>query len=310
MNEITRRSMVAGSIAGAGVLLSNSQTTADKPAKAGWIDAHSHIWTRDIQKFPLAKGATLADLKPPSFTDDELLTLARRSDVDRVVLIAHTSFYAYDNAYLIHAARRHPGTFSVVGAVDDRTPHPDRAMRKLVDDYVRGFRITNWFHKDKWLDGPGMAAMWKTGAETGQAMCCLIDPDYIGSVDRMCERFPQTPVVIDHFARIGVDGVVRPKHVAELARLARHKHTHVKLSAYYALGKKKPPYLDLVPMIRRMLDAFGPERCMWASDAPYQLLDGNSYEASIELIRDRLEGLTAGDRAWLLRRTAERVYFS
>ena len=28
----------------------------------GYIDAHSHIWTRDVEKFPLAKGKTVADL--------------------------------------------------------------------------------------------------------------------------------------------------------------------------------------------------------------------------------------------------------
>jgi predicted TIM-barrel fold metal-dependent hydrolase len=63
-------------------------------------------------------------------------------------------------------------------------------------------------------------------------------------------------------------------------------------------------------MIRRVLDAFGPERCMWASDAPYQIEPPNSYAASIELIRDRLDGVSAGDKEWLLRKTAEKVFFA
>jgi predicted TIM-barrel fold metal-dependent hydrolase len=63
-------------------------------------------------------------------------------------------------------------------------------------------------------------------------------------------------------------------------------------------------------MIRRVLDAFTPERCMWASDAPYQLQPPHSYAASIALIRDRLTGLSAGGKQWLLTKTAERVFFA
>jgi predicted TIM-barrel fold metal-dependent hydrolase len=126
----------------------------------------------------------------------------------------------------------------------------------------------------------------------------------------MCTRFGDTPVVIDHFARIGVNGEIRDADVAALCSLAKHKHTTVKLSAFYALGKKASPYLDLVPMIRRVLDAFGVDRSMWASDSPYQIGGGHTYAASIELVRDRLDDLSEGDRQWLLRKTAEKVFFA
>ena len=94
-----------------------------------------------------------------------------------------------------------------------------------------------------------------------------------------------------------------------LAALAKHRQTHVKLSAYYALGKKQPPYLDLIPMIRRLLDAFSPERCMWASDAPYQIEGNHGYGPSLALLRERVN-LSPGDRDWLLRKCAEQVYFA
>ena len=101
---------------------------------------------------------------------------------------------------------------------------------------------------------------------------------------------------------------LRDDDLERLCRLARHKQTCVKISAFYALGAKQPPYLDLVPMIRRVFEAFGPQRLMWGSDSPYQLRGGHSYSASIELIRDRL-GFTPEDREWLLGNTAERVFF-
>jgi hypothetical protein len=39
-------------------------------------------------------------------------------------------------------------------------------------------------------------------------------------------------------------------------------------------------------------------------------LDGeNTYAASIALVRDKLNFVTAEDKQWLLRRTAEKVFF-
>ena len=282
-----------------------------KPSKpTGLIDAHSHIWTRDVEQFPLAKGQTVADLDPPSFTSEELIQTAAAEKVDRAVLIQHHIYHGWDNRYLIDAAERYPGKFKVVGMVDDTRPTPAASMRKLQKRHVSAFRITAWIRgSDKWLDGPGMAAMWKCGAETGQAMCCLIDAVDLAAVDRMCAKYPDTPVVIDHFARIGVDGKIRDSDVKQLCALSRHRRVYVKVSAYYALGKKQAPYLDLVPMIRRVYDAYGPQRLMWASDSPYQLVGDHSYRASISLIRDRIDFLSPQDREWLLRKTAEKVYF-
>ena len=197
--------------------------------------------------------------------------------------------------------------------VDDHKPDPGAAMKRLLPLGVTGFRITPFVRtkaeQPKWLDTPGMAEMWKTGAKTRQAMCLLINPADLPATDAMCETHPDTPVVIDHFARIGADGEIRDADVEALCRLARHKHAHVKISAYYALGKKKSPHDELVPMVRRLLDAFGPRRLMWASDAPYQVQGVNTYKASISLVRDRMDFLSKPDREWLLGKTGEAVFF-
>lgn len=283
----------------------------DQPAdlKSSYIDAHSHVWSPDTDRWPLANGKTKADLAPPSFTPEELLKLALPLKIGRAVLIQHTTYHGWDNTYLTDCAETHPGRFAVVGMIDDQLPGAEKKMDALNKQRVTGFRITPSIYGDKWLTSDGMLAMWKHGATTGQAMCCLIDSKHLPEVDAMCQKHPQTPVVIDHFARIGVDGITRDDEIAALCKLARHKHTSVKLSAYYALGKKKPPYLDLAPMIRKVLDSFGPERCMWASDSPYQIQGENTYKASFELIHHKLDFLSAGDKDWLLRRTAERVFF-
>jgi len=297
----------AWSLAGRG-LEPREASAAEKPDD-GAIDAHVHVWTPELDRYPLAPGYEKDRMVVPSFTPEELFAHTRPCGVGRIVLI-QMSYYGYDNSYMLDMMRKHQGTFSGV-AVVDREAKPRRTMLALAREGVRGFRIRPGERTpDRWLDGEGTAAMWKCGAEERLAMCLLIDPEYLPAVDSLCEKSPDTPVVVDHFARIGVDDRMRKADLDKLCRLARHKNAHVKVSAFYALGKKQAPYLDLGPMIRRVLDAFGPERLMWASDGPFQVLRGHTYRDSIELIRSRLDFLTPTDREWLLRKTAERVFFA
>ena len=77
----------------------------------------------------------------------------------------------------------------------------------------------------------------------------------------MCRKFPDTSVIIDHLGRIGAgpDGAIRDADVEALCALAKHPKISVKVGAFYALGKKTPPYLDLIPLIKRVVQAFSPE---------------------------------------------------
>ena len=60
-----------------------------------YIDAHVHVWTPDTDHYPLAAGFTKEDMKPPSFTPEQLFAHSRPSGVERVVLI-QMSFYRFD----------------------------------------------------------------------------------------------------------------------------------------------------------------------------------------------------------------------
>jgi predicted TIM-barrel fold metal-dependent hydrolase len=314
----SRRALLKAGLLGCGAValgwtgedmaMSEESKPASDSSKPGWIDAHVHVWTPDVERYPLAPGFKREQMQPPSFTPEELLALARPCGVDRIVLI-QMSFYRFDNSYMLDTIRRFPGVFSGVAIVDDSTEPRDK-MRELAKHGVRGFRIhPGKVAVDRWLGSPGMSAMWQCAADEGLAICPLINPEALPAIDTMCMRYPQTRVVIDHFARVGIDGTIRESDLAQLAGLSRHKHTHVKTSAFYALGKKQAPYEDLGPMIRRLVEAYGPERLMWATDCPFQVQNGHTYSASIELIRDRLDFLSASDREWLLRKTAAKIFF-
>ena len=305
VNSISRRSFSKlGMVATTRVML-NDALAAE--AKRGWIDAHVHVWTADTQRYPLDKNFATSAMKPPSFTPEILFKHTEPVGVERIVLI-QMSFYRFDNSYMLDVMERYPKKFSGVGIVDFRSPEVASEMRKLAERGVRGFRITTRDGKtETWLSDAGMEMLWKTAAKEQLAVCPLINPEDIPYVDKLCERFQDTTVVVDHFARIGKEGV-NAEQLDGLCRLARFPNVYIKTSAFYAVGGESP-YDSTLPMLRRLVDVFGPQRLMWASDCPYQVQAPHSYEPALAVIRDRMVGLSDSDRAWMLRGTAEKVFF-
>lgn len=308
MSKTNRRQFIA-TLAGSAAA-SQFTNCAGLPGGHGKTDAHVHVWTADTKRYPLAPGFAKKDMAPPSFTPEQLFAHCKPEGVTRIVLI-QMSYYRYDNRYMLDSMAAHPGTFSGVAIIDENTPNIRGRMLDLKKQGVRGFRLyTTGNDVEGWLGSPGMQEMWKVGADEQLNMCLLVNPDALAAVDKMCQKYPHTPVVIDHFARVGMAGPIERAQLDRLLHLSKHPKVTLKTSAFYALGKKQPPYLDLGPMIRECRDHFGAQRLMWASDCPFQVDPGHTYHDSIALIRDRLDFLTAQDRQWMLGKTAERVFFS
>ena len=275
----------------------------------GTIDAHVHVWTGDVEAYPLAPGYSVEQMKPPTFTPEELLAHARPCGVDRIVLI-QMSFYGSDNRYMLDTMARFPRVFSGVAVVDHTREDLGDELQGLREAGVRGFRVYQWVGTGVApLDAPEYERLCGLAGDLGMAVCPLIDPPLLAGVGRAARRFPSTIFVIDHLARIGAGRPIDPADVEALCVLAEHPNCVVKVSAFYALGTGKAPYDDLMPLIRRVWEAFGAERLMWATDCPYQVQE-ETYEASLALVRDRLPFLTDTDRAAILEGTAGRVFFS
>jgi predicted TIM-barrel fold metal-dependent hydrolase len=274
----------------------------------GFIDCHVHVWTDDLQAYPLAPGFTREQMKPAVYTPADILTAARPCGVDRVVLV-QMSYYGTDNSYMLATMRCTPGVFGGIAVIDEGAADLEAEMGRLGEQGVRGFRIQpQESPAGEWLDTPGYHRMFEQAAQTGQSLCCLIDAAGLPALDRMCAAYPASPVVIDHLCRIGVGGEISEAEVAALCDMARHESVKVKVSAFYALGGKRPPHDELLPLIARVYEAFGAQRLMWASDCPFQV-QNESYEDGLALVRDRFEFASPQDREWLLWRTAEETFF-
>jgi len=287
-----------------------------------YVDAHVHVWTDDTSHYPLGKGWKKEDMKPAVFTPEDLFKHTKPNGVDRINLIQMSYYYPkdgssknnreFDNSYVLDVIAGHKKTFVGTAVIDPEADGVEKTMTELNKKGVKAFRIYPKLTKakiEKWLEPAGYGKMFAQAARNGQAISCLIDPDALPEIDRMSKKYPGTTVIIDHLARIGVSGTIDDKAVKALCELAKHKKLYVKVGAFYALGKKKAPYTDLSELIEKVVKAYGPERCAWESDCPFQVVEGHKYKDSIDLVKSKLTFLSAGDREWLLRKTAEKLFF-
>jgi L-fuconolactonase len=138
-------------------------------------------------------------------------------------------------------------------------------------------------------------------------------------------KFPKLQFIVDHCG-VGV-GPIRigqlpitmatsltptlPERVAELdgvCDLARYPNISIKWCHAPGLLSDEPyPYADLMPLLRKTIEAFGVERVMWASD--YTVArdqNGNSWAQCLYYILDS-SALSDKEKEWLLGRSLRRV---
>ena len=69
------------------------------------------------------------------------------------------------------------------------------------------------------------------------------------------------------------------------------------------------PFRDMHPIVRRIIEAYGPGRCMWGSDFPCEhWLKKATYAEHLTLFTEGL-GLSEGEQQAILEETPMRIWF-
>jgi predicted dinucleotide-binding enzyme/predicted TIM-barrel fold metal-dependent hydrolase len=119
---------------------------------------------------------------------------------------------------------------------------------------------------------------------------------------RAARRFEGLQVIVDHcgWART-------PQQWEEVLQLARLPNTWLKWShAGKAFRRHDDPQQAPQREFLRAMDAFGPERVLWASDTSHEESSA-TWSELLAFVRDNT-ALSEGDRAWVLGRSARRVF--
>ena len=289
------------------------------------IDTHLHVWELHSERYPWQPLAGVApDYGWPVESQIEVMD---QSGIDKGVLV-QPSMYSFDNRYILDCGWRYPERFRLIGLVDPRADAVESSMESLAERGVRGLRLGPMLRPDiPWYGDRQADRVWKRAAELDMIITLLVTPDQVAPATEAIKRFPGVRVVIDHLARPDKADGRHPKadgrhpkadvrHPADdpggsqfedLLALAQFEQVYVKVSALGFMSHEPYPHRDMLELVRRVFDAFGPERMMWGTDTPMSQ-DPATVPDALRLIDIALPDSSPDDRMQIKGGTAARLF--
>lgn len=291
-----------------------------------FVDAHIHLWDLGRLRYPW--------LSPP-FADDgpngSVEAIARsylpadyRAEMARwnVVGTVHVDAGAHPGDALaetewlegLATAEGLPDAIVAFAALDD--PDLDARLAAHVrHGRVRGIRhIVNWHPDPQRSYTPHDATQteaWQRGFARLAAYDLSFDlqcyPGQMTGLANLIARHPEIPVILNH---AGMAVPSDPDGMAEwrwgLAALAACPNVSVKLSGF-GFARRDWDAAFVRDTVRTVIDLFGTDRAMFASDLPTDRLFGG-IDAQMEACHAAVMDLGEEDRRALFGRNADRIY--
>jgi predicted TIM-barrel fold metal-dependent hydrolase len=203
---------------------------------------------------------------PPPVYLDHYLAMLDATGLERGVLV-QTGLYGNDNRFLVDAIRAHPDRLRGIALIGESVT--DRELRDLAESGVRGFRVNRTAKTGLGFDVARRLA--ERTRELGWHVQFLLDVEDHPDLDTLLGGFA-TEVVIDHMGRPDPRRGVNAPGFQALIRLLKSGRGWAKLSAPYRTSQRPPPYDDMTPFARALVEA-APDRLVWGSDWPHVLLE-------------------------------------
>lgn len=268
------------------------------------MDAQVHTYERNHPGRPWAGSLPGA----PSATADEMVAAMDAAGVDGAIIVSPFSLYRLDPGYALEAYRVHPERFRLVKPIDpaDPTLRADLDRWSTIDGVV-GVRI---LLQDGLLsdpDDPRLTGAFAAAGELGLPVN-LLCWERLDDTRSLARASPGTLIVIDH---LGLSQPHRPSpdpwvDLPQLLVLAEYPNVRVKISGACMLSHQRFPYPDIWDPIRRIIDAFGIDRCMWGTDWT-RTLEVVSYEQATRCFLETTV-LSLEEKAQLMGGTLQQVY--
>jgi predicted TIM-barrel fold metal-dependent hydrolase len=270
------------------------------------IDVQVHVYERNHAGRPWA-----AVLHGPSeVTGDQMVKAMDEVGVDGAILVSPYTQYRYDPSYALEVRARHPDRFAVVKPVDSADPK----VGETIADWKKtpgtvGIRIMMAAGPLVAPDDPGVNRVLAEAARHSLPVNVL-SWGRLEQIAPLAKRNPNTRIVIDH---LGILQPFEPPKPAEpwadlpkLLALAQCDNVVVKISGAGTLSKQPCPYTDIWDHVRRIIDTFGLERCMWGTDWT-RAVAFLTYKEGVDAFR-LMTTLSDSDRAALMGGTLQKVY--
>jgi L-fuconolactonase len=253
------------------------------------VDSQVHAWI---------KGESTGHHRRSPITREVLEAEMALAGVERVVLVPPL-WDPDGNAYALALAQAQPERFAVMGLLDPNGADLEERVRGWREQpRMLGMRLLLNTHDrmQPLLDGR-LAGVWPVAERTGLIVAMLV-PGGLHLVAAIARRHPALRIIVDHLGiPRGACGPAAFDHLPQLLALAALPNIHVKAAALgdYALDPYPFPSLD--EPLRRVFDAFGPQRILWGSDLSRL---HHSYRQCVTHLLETVPWLSGPDRALIM----------
>ncbi|MBA3326314.1 MAG: amidohydrolase family protein [Rhodobacteraceae bacterium] len=281
------------------------------------IDTHLHLWDPARLSYSWIKGNPLFDR--PYLVEDYARDLGDVEVEAMVFLECYADFtpergqYLEEVAFVEDEAKRDPRLMAIVpmaplekgrgveGMLAEMAErHPMvRGIRRIVefDDDPRGLTLSDGF-----VEGVNLLEKYGMHFEIN------VNHTQMDIVRDFVQRIPMTPMILDHCGKPGIAEGELAQYREDVAELSRHPNLWIKLSdlpveADHAAWTDA----DLRPYIDATLEAFGPDRTIYAGDYPV-CLQATTLPRWVETLDRALAGLSAIELRKIYRDNANAFY--
>jgi predicted TIM-barrel fold metal-dependent hydrolase len=228
-------------------------------------------------------------------------------------------------------ATQFPHRIATVPRIDRSAPDIDTAVAEVKDRHSAGVLALRALiayppsgeEVERFKAGAYEAAF--AACERHQVPVFLFVTGWLPLANDIAERYPDLQLIIDHF------GIPQPpagrddppfRQLPDLLSLAKYPNVAVKFCGAPSLSEVSYPHSDLWPNLEQVLEAFGPERLMWATDitrfhgriglgyrdpkAESGYPGKHTYAEALHFISDT-DQLSESDKEWILGGTVRRL---
>jgi len=274
------------------------------------IDAHHHFWDPAHADFPWMTDELAAIRR--RFGPEDLRPLLAANGVDRTILVQTRSSLG-ETRELLATAAQHDFIAGVVGWVDLTAPDVAQQLASLRAG-PGGAKLVGIRHQvhdeadPQWLGRADVRRGLSAVGVAGLAYDILVRTRELPAARAAVRDLPGIRFVIDHIAKPPIASGAIDDWAAGLQPLAAYPNVSCKLSGMVTEADwSRWTVRDLAPYAARVLDWFGPERCVFGSDWPVCLVAA-SYEQVIDACRRSIGDLVTADRERIFGGNAARLY--
>lgn len=263
------------------------------------IDGHCHVL--DPQHFPYAADVAYRPQGQETGSADYFSHVMGSYGVRHALLVGPNSGYGFDNRCLLDAIQRGHGRFKGIAVV--RSDTSTESLGELKAQGIVGIAFNVALHGFAYY--ADIERLLKRMAALGLWAQFQVEGDQLLELLPLLAR-SEARAMFDHGGRPILAHGIGQSGFQALLELGRHSSAVVKLSGFAKYSMTGYPFADTRPYLDALVDAFGLDRCIWASDwpylkAPYRL----DYGVLLKLVEQQLN---ASDRRKVLWDTPQKLF--